>query len=87
VEAQLDDESSVLTLHRRALAGRPHGGFTWRESPRGTLVFERGELVCAVNVEAERFALPAGELVLASEPGIGSDLPRGTAAWLRGDTR
>jgi alpha-glucosidase len=87
VEAQLDDESSVLMLHRRALAARPPGGFTWRESPRGTLVFERGELVCAVNVEAERFALPAGELVLASEPGIGSDLPRGTAAWLRGDTR
>ena len=34
--------ASMLALYRRALALRPHGGFAWRESPPGTLVFERG---------------------------------------------
>jgi alpha-glucosidase len=86
VEAQLDDESSVLGLYRRALGSRPHGGFTWLEAPRGALLFDRAGTVCAVNVEAEPFPLPAGRLVLASEPGIEHELPRGAAAWIRRDT-
>ena len=60
VEAQLDDASSFLSLYRRAIELRPGGGFAWRDSPPGSLVFERDEVVCAVNVSAEPFALPTG---------------------------
>jgi alpha-glucosidase len=82
VEAQRVDPDSTLSLYRRALALRPHGAFAWRESPPGTLVFERGDLVCAVNVDAPSLPLPDGELLLASDP-AGDGLGPGTAAWLR----
>jgi alpha-glucosidase len=82
VPSQLADPGSTLSLYRRALELRPSGGFAWRESPRGTLVFERDGLVCAVNVDAPPFPLPAGELLLASD-GVDGALPVGTAAWLR----
>jgi alpha-glucosidase len=85
VDAQLLAESSTLSLYRRALELRPSGGFDWRESPPGALVFERDGLVCAVNVGADPFELPTGKLVLASEE-IGDELPRGAAAWLREGT-
>jgi alpha-glucosidase len=82
VAAQLDDPDSMLALYRRALALRPSGAFAWRESQTGTLVFERDELVCAVNVDAPALELPAGELLLASEA-VEHALPPGTAAWAR----
>jgi alpha-glucosidase len=81
VEAQSADAGSFLALYRRALALRPRGGFAWRGSPPGSLVFERDETVCAVNVSAEPFALE-GDVLLASEP-LGDALPPGAAAWLR----
>ena len=83
VEAQLEDDSSSLALHRRALALRPRGAFAWHESPAGSLVFARDELVCAVNVSAEPFPLPSGEILLTSEPGVERTLERGAAAWIR----
>ena len=82
IERQLEDEGSMLSLYRRALQSRASGAFAWRDSAPGTLVFERDQLVCAVNVSADPFALPAGKLVLASET-IGAELPRGAAAWIR----
>jgi len=82
VETQLEGDASMLSLYRRAIESRPSGGFAWRESPPGALVFERDELVCAVNVSADPVALPAGKLILASET-IGAELPRGAAAWIR----
>jgi alpha-glucosidase len=86
VEAQTGDGASMLELVRAALSLRPEGvaPFAWRESPPGTLAFERGELVCAVNVDAPPLELAAGEPVLASEPGLSASLPAGTAAWIRG---
>jgi alpha-glucosidase len=81
VEAQLDDPCSMLRLVRSAIAQRAGGAFRWRESPPGTLVFERGGLVCAVNVDGAPLPLH-GEVVLSSEP-TGAGLPSGTAAWLR----
>jgi alpha-glucosidase len=81
VDAQLADPGSMLSLYRRALGLRPAGAFTWRESPPGTLVFERGETVCAVNVGGEELPLPDGDLLLASER-LGSGLRPGTAAWV-----
>ena len=80
VEAQLDDDRSVLALYRRALALRPSGPFAWRDAPAGALAFARGDLTCVVNVSAA--PLPVKNIVLASDE-IGDTLPPGTAAWLR----
>jgi len=81
VEAQRANPASMLALVREAIARRPHGAFRWRDSPAGTLVFERGDLVCSVNVDGG--ALPLrDELVLASET-VGDELPPGAAAWTR----
>jgi alpha-glucosidase len=81
VEAEEDDPESMLALWRRAIAQRPDGPFRWLDSPPGTLVFRRGESICAVNVDGEPFALPAGELVVASEA-VDGTLPAGAAAWI-----
>jgi alpha-glucosidase len=84
VAAQDADPGSTLSLYRAALARRPGGvAFAWRDSPAGTLVFGRGELVCLVNVTAESLDLPDGELVLASERLVNRRLPAGVAAWVR----
>jgi alpha-glucosidase len=82
VAAQEDDPASTLALYRAAIAHRPDGPFAWRESPPGTLVFERDGVVCAVNVDGGPLELPAGELLLASDAVDGS-LPADTAAWVR----
>ncbi|HEX3806600.1 MAG TPA: alpha-amylase family glycosyl hydrolase [Gaiellaceae bacterium] len=82
VEAQTGVEGSTLELFRSAIALRPGGRFAWAESPPGTLVFTRGEVTCAVNVDGEPFAPPAGEILLASEP-AGDALPAGAAVWIR----
>jgi alpha-glucosidase len=82
VEAQADDPLAALSLYRRAIELRPSGGFAWRESPPGSLMFARDRVVCAVNVSAEAFALPEGEVLLTSEP-VGAELPSGAAAWIR----
>jgi alpha-glucosidase len=81
VAAQNDDAASTLALYRAAIATRPSGAFAWRESPPGTLVFERDDVVCAVNIDGEAFELP-GDAVLASEP-VDGVLPPDRAAWLR----
>jgi alpha-glucosidase len=82
VEAQADDPLAALSLYRRAIELRPSGGFAWRESPPGSLVFARDGVVCAVNVSAEALALPEGEVLLTSEP-VGAELPSGAAVWIR----
>ncbi|MCW2975640.1 MAG: aglA [Actinomycetia bacterium] len=84
VATQRDDPASMLSLYRDALRLRPRGGgLTWHESPPGTLVFERGGTVCAVNVDASALAVPQGELLLASDSANRGELPSGTAAWVR----
>jgi alpha-glucosidase len=82
VAAQSTDPSSTLELYRSALSDRPSGGFEWLESPAGTLVFRRGEVICLVNVDAPWLELPDGDVVLASE-GVSDRLPPGAAAWVR----
>jgi alpha-glucosidase len=82
VEAQLEDAASPLVLYRRALELRPSGLLAWRDSPPGTLIFERDGMTVAVNVDAEAMTLPEGRVLLASEPGIARELPPGTAAWI-----
>jgi len=80
----------MLNLVRRALQVRRdppfRGGLSWRQSPAGTLVFERKAagrtIVCALNVDGEPLAIPDGELLVVSEPGLVGDLPPATAAWV-----
>jgi alpha-glucosidase len=81
VQAQRPDPRSMLGLTRAALASRPHGRFAWVPSPPGTLVFERDDFVCAVNVDGDPLPLPEGNLLLASEP-LTDSIPAGAAAWL-----
>jgi alpha-glucosidase len=86
VEAQRADGGSTLALYRRALELRREledAPLKWCDSPRGTLMFERGDVTCAVNVDADRLALPAGELLVASEAGVSDELAPNTAAWIR----
>ena len=84
VDAQDADPSSMLALYRSAIRLRARGeGFAWRESPKGTICFDRGDLTCLVNFDAPELSLPDGELVLASDPGVTTSLPPDTAAWVR----
>jgi alpha-glucosidase len=82
VAAQSGDAASTLALYRAAIARRPSGPFAWRQSPPGTFVFERKDVVCAVNISGDPLELPSGELLLASERFDGP-LPADTAAWVR----
>ena len=51
----------MLALFRSALRLRPRGdSFAWRDSPPGTMVFERGDLVCAVNFDAPELRAARG---------------------------
>ncbi|HEY3543353.1 MAG TPA: alpha-amylase family glycosyl hydrolase [Gaiellaceae bacterium] len=74
VEAQTKRDGSFLELYRRALALRPSGSFAWRDSPAGTLAFDRDELTCIVHFTDER--LPVGDVLLASDDD-------NTAVWTR----
>jgi alpha-glucosidase len=82
VEAQDGVPGSTLELYRAALRLRRtfDGDLTWHDSPEGTLVFSRGDVVCAVTLTETPvdFGLD-GELLLASaEPGAAD-----SAAWLK----
>ncbi len=92
--AQDGDPRSTLELYRATLRLRHElpalasGRLAWRDSPPGSLVFERSAdsstVVCVVNVEAPSVTLPEGGLVLASDELEGAFLHPGTAAWLAG---
>jgi alpha-glucosidase len=47
------------------------------------LQFRRGDVVVCVNLGAEPFPLPAGEVLLSSEPVGDGALPSDAAAWVR----
>ena len=91
VAAQLQDPTSILSLYRAALRlrrdepGLGDGTLGWIDSPVGVLVFRRtDEFVCAVNLSDQPVALPVHqEVLLASAPLAGGQLPPDTAAWLR----
>jgi alpha-glucosidase len=90
VAEQLEDTDSMLSLTRRALELRKaHPGFTggtleWFGAPDGCLAFRRAgsTLVCALNSSDSPVPLPPGDLLLASGPLPGQQLPPDTAAWL-----
>jgi alpha-glucosidase len=90
VEAQVADPGSMLSLYRAALALRrscpAFGGqeLEWLPAPESCLAFRRpGGLVCLVNLSGGAVPLPAGEVLLSSEPPDGGRLPADAAVWLR----
>jgi alpha-glucosidase len=89
VAAQRGDTGSILAFYRAALGLRREsealrtGSFVWLESPPGSLLFARDTVVCAVNVDADAFEPPEGEVLLASGPLADGRLPRDASAWIR----
>jgi alpha-glucosidase len=90
VEAESADPASTLSLYRRALAIRREDSelrgdqFAWIEAPEGCLSFRRGpSFVAVVNTSSLAAQLPAGEVLLSSEPLEDGLLPPNAAAWLR----
>lgn len=89
-ERQNGDPGSMLELYRaalhlrRSLAALGDGDLRWLPAPEGALGFARDEdFGCFVNLTADPFPVPDGEVVLTSgdlEDGL---LPRDTAVWLR----
>ncbi|MGP3958144.1 glycoside hydrolase family 13 protein [Nonomuraea sp. 3N208] len=82
VEAQDGASGSTLELYRAALRLRRSfdGDLIWHDSPAGTLVFSRGDVVCAVNLTETPvdFALDGEALLASNELGAGD-----SAAWLK----
>lgn len=55
----------------------------WYGSPPGCLAFRRpGGLVCVLNASDAPIQLPPGEVLLASAPSEGGQLPPNATAWL-----
>jgi len=89
VEAQAADADSMLSLYRVALALRRRSPafagdvLSWLPAPDGVLVFRRpGGLVCLVNLSHAAVPLPEGQVLLASEPVVGGQVPVDAAVWL-----
>ncbi|HWC85648.1 MAG TPA: glycoside hydrolase family 13 protein [Solirubrobacteraceae bacterium] len=91
VQAQTEDEGSMLELYRRALRIRRaraelgDGSLRWLEAPRGVLAFARDPgVVCVVNISADA-AVPGqegAELLISSGPLDGDGrVPVDVAAW------
>ncbi|MGE5292299.1 MAG: glycoside hydrolase family 13 protein [Micromonosporaceae bacterium] len=89
--AQAADPGSMLSLYRAALRlrrsepGLGDGPMMWLESARDVLAVSRpGGFMCVVNFAHSPAVLPGHrEVLLASGPLDGGNLPPDTAAWLR----
>ena len=87
--AQVDDPDSTLSLYRAAIGLRAQmwvgaGPLEWIDLGPGVLAFTRGSAICVVNLSADSFELPAGDIALSSEHLDGRTLLAGQAAWLNG---
>jgi alpha-glucosidase len=88
VEQQDLDPDSTLNLYRTALRlRREHqhgvGAVTWIDSPEGTLAFRRGDMECWINTSESAIDLPAGEVLVCSDPHAQQgELPVDAAVWL-----
>jgi alpha-glucosidase len=88
--AQRDDDASMLSLYRKALALRSSspafGGeeIQWLPVPDGCFAFRRpGGLVCLVNLSGAAVPLPEGRVLLASWALDGGTVPDDTAVWVQ----
>jgi hypothetical protein len=94
VDAQEGRADSMLVFYQRVLALRRPlvrtlpNRMTWRRSPQGVLLYERGSLTVAVNFLAQPVDLEArGRLMIGSHPLVRVRegrlrLPPNSAAWL-----
>jgi alpha-glucosidase len=90
-DAQRSDPTSMLSLYRNALELRrklPGWGqhlFTWLDSPRDVLSFERGDgLRCVVNLSRDDYQFGSlGQVLLSSIQLDRACLPTDCAVWLR----
>ncbi|MEI8083381.1 MAG: alpha-amylase family glycosyl hydrolase [Actinomycetes bacterium] len=98
VDRQLDDPASMLRLYtgllslRHAHACLRRGTVTWLETPADVLAFDRrseDETVrVVVNLSSQDIALPPGNVIACSAPGLanridagGTTMPPDTAVW------
>ena len=89
-ESQLEDPESMLSFYRQALELRKSqqafngDELEWYGAPPGCFAFRRkgGGLICALNTSGGPVPLPPGEILLASGPMDGNQLPPDTAVWL-----
>jgi alpha-glucosidase len=88
VERQDGLRWSTLELYREAMRIRSERlrqdeDLEWLDHGDGVLAFRRGSgLVCIVNYGPDAAPVPAGEVLLVSDPLRGGSLPPDTAMWL-----
>ena len=90
VQAQEDDPRSTLTLYRRSLRIRRdepdlrNGDFAWIDAGPDVLAFRRGGFLSLTNFGDAPIRLgDEWEVVLASEPLDGREIPRDVTIWAR----
>jgi alpha-glucosidase len=89
VEKQDGVPGSMLSLFRSAIELR-HGrgdlgdGIEWQETAEDVLAFRGVDgVACVLNTGTRPVPLPAGEVLLASDPVADGALPPNAAAWIR----
>ena len=95
VDAQSNDDSSMLRLYQRALGLRrtlpalQDESFAWLEAGTEALAFARGESFCSIsNLSATAIALPShSRVLLCSSPLENGLLPPDTTAWISRTTQ
>lgn len=86
-DAQVGQTGSTLEMYRSALDLRREnelglGSVEWlREYPDDVVAFRNGTIVVISNMGSDIVALPAGRVVLSSEP-VDTALPGDTTVWL-----
>jgi alpha-glucosidase len=87
-DAQTDAPESTLSLYTLALSLRKSfslgsGTLTWLPGyDENVVAFQNGDVVMIANLGAEPLALPAGDVLLASEPVDERMLPVDATVWL-----
>ncbi|MCR2824699.1 glycoside hydrolase family 13 protein [Microbacterium sp. zg.Y909] len=88
-DRQVGDSDSTLSLYRTLLAERrAHalgaGTLEWLDGfGDDVLAFTNGDVTVVSNIGSEPVALPAGDLLVASEPVTDGMLPADVTVWLR----
>ncbi len=87
-DQQIGVAGSFHSLYRDALRiRREHftadAAMTWIDSDPGVLAYERGSGVrCVANMGSTPVPMPAGDVLLTSQPDLTDALPSDTAVWL-----
>ncbi|GAB3396875.1 glycoside hydrolase family 13 protein [Humibacter soli] len=89
-DVEESDPLSTLSLYRRLLSEREAralgaGELEWVDGLGDDVVaFRNGDVTVVANLGTASVPLPAGKVIVSSEPLSGSELPADTAAWLAG---